>query len=127
MTDIDLFAPATLTRSELFRFNKAAHQRGEHMCTKCYAVLPYTEDYFFKSSKRRHDGTVILMPPCKRCFMVKTAAGNKARYAVNEVYREQRKANARAYWNSLSPAAKRAHHKKRVKRAQARAQEAQYE
>jgi hypothetical protein len=119
--DIDLFAPAQLTRLEVYRYNRIAHGAGQHMCTKCFKVYDYTDANFFKSSKRRADGTVILMGDCKTCRSEYTKDNERQRYQNDAAYQAKCKDRVKAYWRSLSPKAKQAHSKKRSKRERERA------
>lgn len=119
--DLDLFAPAKLTRLEVYRYNRIAHRAGQHMCTKCQRVYEHTEDNFFKSSKRRADGTVILMGDCRGCRSAYTKDNERQRYQNDAAYQQKCKDRVNAYWRALSPAAKLAHSKKRSKRERERA------
>lgn len=119
--DIDLFAPAQMTRLEVYRYNRIAHRYGQHMCTKCQHVYDYTEDNFFKSSKRRADGTVILMSECRTCRGTLTAGYARKRYQNDATYQQERRDQSKAYWQALSPKAKKAHRQKRLKRESERA------
>lgn len=121
--DIDLFAPAQMTRLEVYRYNRIAHGAGQHMCTKCFKVYAYTDANFFKSSKRRADGTVILMGDCKTCRSEYTKDNERQRYQNDAAYQTKCKDRAKAYWDALSPAAKLAHSKKRSKRERVRKQQ----
>ena len=38
------------------------------ICTKCRNSLPYTEEYFYRNSRPRGDGTYLLMTQCKTCL-----------------------------------------------------------
>lgn len=116
----DLFTPATMTTVEHRRYNKLAHKRGEHLCAGCGRVLPYTEEYFYKSAKRRADGTIYLMSKCKMCQVRQSAVYKRRRYHADPEYRQRVIRNRRNYWDSLSPRAKKSVRRKRAVRRMAK-------
>ena len=84
-------------------------------------MYAYTDANFFKSSKRRADGSVILIGDCKACRSEYTKDYERQRYQNDAAYQQKCKDRAKAYWDGLSSAAKLAHRKKRLKRERERA------
>lgn len=76
-----------ITRGELRSINKKLHLEGEHICTKCFTRLPYTEEFFEVASRVPK---LYLSAQCRLCRNVKRSGKAHSKYENDPEYRRTR-------------------------------------
>lgn len=100
--DIDLFAPAQMTRQEIAVYNRQiAHPAGFHLCPGCKRTLPRTSDNFYHTVST--DGYPRWQNLCFDCNRAYKAGWYKQRYATNEEFRTMHQERSRQYYLTLTP------------------------
>lgn len=100
--DIDLFAPAQMTRKQVSDYNRRiAHPAGFHLCPDCLRELPRTTDYFYQAGNR--DGYQRWQNLCLDCQRAYKSDWYAKRYASNEEFRAMHQERSRNYYLTLTP------------------------
>lgn len=120
-----MFERTRLTPKEVLRLNHDEyHKAGLCLCRDCLGVFEHNEDNFYFTSKRRQDGTPILMSICRACKDANTVRKKREQYNTDDAAREKMQTTSREYWRGLSPTAKYARYLKSERAKLAKRQQA---